>query len=224
MPRPPPACSGPLYYVIVLIAITLIYWRTSPVSAAGRHLPLVAAASAAASPCICPPQPAALPASRRPAPAPHHHAPTRATPPPHHPRPLHQVGLIIASLMCGGDGLADIVGRRLGRGNPLPWNGEKSWAGSAAMFAGAARPRARGAGQAAALRLAEGCWRGAAPAILVSRAMHRFAAAAGGLCMSLGLIALFCHLGYFRTYLWPSLVLTGVCGGSEQAGAEAWRV
>ncbi|PSC75328.1 putative phytol kinase chloroplastic [Micractinium conductrix] len=67
---------GPLYYVIVLMAVTAIYWRISP------------------------------------------------------------VGLIIASLMCGGDGLADIVGRRLGGGNPLPWNQEKSWAGSAAMFAG----------------------------------------------------------------------------------------
>ncbi|KAL4441470.1 hypothetical protein ABPG77_001974 [Micractinium sp. CCAP 211/92] len=67
---------GPLYYVIVLIAITALYWRDSP------------------------------------------------------------VGLTIASLMCGGDGLADIVGRRLGSGNPLPWNPEKSWAGSAAMFFG----------------------------------------------------------------------------------------
>ena len=34
-------------------------------------------------------------------------------------------------------GLADIVGRRFGKGNPLPWNPEKSWAGSAAMFLGA---------------------------------------------------------------------------------------
>lgn len=67
---------GPLYYVIVLIAITLLYWRGSP------------------------------------------------------------VGLVIASLMCGGDGLADIVGRRLGGSNRLPWNTEKSWAGSTAMFAG----------------------------------------------------------------------------------------
>ncbi|KAL4444228.1 hypothetical protein ABPG75_011965 [Micractinium tetrahymenae] len=67
---------GPLYYVLILIAITAIYWRCSP------------------------------------------------------------VGLVIASLMCGGDGLADVVGRRLGSGNPLPWNPEKSWAGSAAMFLG----------------------------------------------------------------------------------------
>ncbi|KAI7838586.1 hypothetical protein COHA_007657 [Chlorella ohadii] len=67
---------GPLYYVIVLMAVTSLYWRGSP------------------------------------------------------------VGLIVASLMCGGDGLADIVGRRFGKGNPLPWNPEKSWAGSAAMFLG----------------------------------------------------------------------------------------
>ena len=38
--------------------------------------------------------------------------------------------------MCGGDGMADIVGRRWGQGNPLPWNTEKSWAGSCAMFSG----------------------------------------------------------------------------------------
>ena len=67
---------GPLYYVIVLVAATALYWRGSP------------------------------------------------------------VGLVAASLMCGGDGLADIVGRRLGRGHRLPWNADKSWAGSAAMFAG----------------------------------------------------------------------------------------
>jgi dolichol kinase len=46
------------------------------------------------------------------------------------------VGLVVTSLMCGGDGLADIVGRRLGGSNPLPWNPAKSWAGSAAMVAG----------------------------------------------------------------------------------------
>lgn len=35
----------------------------------------------------------------------------------------------------GGDGLADIVGRRFG-GVKLPWNSNKSWAGSLAMFIG----------------------------------------------------------------------------------------
>lgn len=67
---------GPLYYAAVLVAVTAVYWRTSP------------------------------------------------------------VGMVIASLMCGGDGLADIVGRRLGAGNPLPWNAAKSWAGSLAMMLG----------------------------------------------------------------------------------------
>jgi dolichol kinase len=38
--------------------------------------------------------------------------------------------------MCGGDGLADIIGRKWGGTNPLPWNPGKSWAGSAAMFFG----------------------------------------------------------------------------------------
>jgi dolichol kinase len=45
-------------------------------------------------------------------------------------------GIAALSLMCGGDGLADIVGRRLGKGNPLPFNADKSYAGSAAMFLG----------------------------------------------------------------------------------------
>lgn len=37
-------------------------------------------------------------------------------------------------MMCGGDGLADIVGRRWGANNRLPWNEAKSWAGSAGML------------------------------------------------------------------------------------------
>lgn len=67
---------GPLYYTIVLMAVTAVYWRESP------------------------------------------------------------VGLVITALMCGGDGLADIVGRRLGGSNPLPWNPAKSWAGTVAMLLG----------------------------------------------------------------------------------------
>ncbi|GBF95757.1 phytol kinase chloroplastic-like [Raphidocelis subcapitata] len=47
-------------------------------------------------------------------------------------------GLVAVSMVCGGDGLADIVGRRWGAGNPLPWNAAKSWAGSAAMALGGA--------------------------------------------------------------------------------------
>ena len=38
--------------------------------------------------------------------------------------------------MCGGDGLADVVGRRLGANNKIPYNRSKSLAGSLAMVAG----------------------------------------------------------------------------------------
>jgi len=68
--------KGPLFYVLVLIACTLLSWRDSP------------------------------------------------------------TGLVAVSMMCGGDGMADIVGRRFGGGNRLPWNGAKSVAGSAAMLVG----------------------------------------------------------------------------------------
>eukprot|EP00250_Pteridium_aquilinum_P024803 c2962_g1_i1 orf=92-1036(+) len=43
------------------------------------------------------------------------------------------VGMIALAIMCGGDGVADIVGRRIG-GIKLPHNSGKSWAGSIAMF------------------------------------------------------------------------------------------
>jgi phytol kinase len=45
------------------------------------------------------------------------------------------VGIVALMLMCGGDGLADIVGRRVGV-KRLPWNKNKSWVGSVAMFLG----------------------------------------------------------------------------------------
>jgi phytol kinase len=67
--------QGPLYYGIVFVFCTILFWRHSP------------------------------------------------------------VGILALMLMCGGDGLADVVGRRWGRAK-LPVNPEKSWAGSAAMFAG----------------------------------------------------------------------------------------
>lgn len=67
---------GPLYYVLVLIGATTVFWRDSP------------------------------------------------------------AGLIAVAMMCGGDGLADIVGRRWGAGAPLPWNTSKSWAGSGGMLLG----------------------------------------------------------------------------------------
>ena len=66
---------GPLYYGIVFVVCTLIFWRHSP------------------------------------------------------------IGILALMLMCGGDGLADVVGRRWGHAK-LPFNPGKSWAGSAAMFVG----------------------------------------------------------------------------------------
>ncbi len=45
------------------------------------------------------------------------------------------VGILALMIMCGGDGLADIIGRSWGPVR-LPWSNRKSWAGSAAMFVG----------------------------------------------------------------------------------------
>ena len=45
------------------------------------------------------------------------------------------IGILALMLMCGGDGLADVVGRRLGK-HKLPFSLHKSWAGSIAMFLG----------------------------------------------------------------------------------------
>ena len=58
---------GPMYYGIIFVALTLYYWRSSP------------------------------------------------------------IGIIALMLMCGGDGLADLLGRRFGS-LKLPWNQDKSWA------------------------------------------------------------------------------------------------
>jgi phytol kinase len=66
---------GPLYYGIVFVVVTLVFWYRSP------------------------------------------------------------VGMIALMLLCGGDGLADIVGRRYGR-KKIFWNQGKSWAGSLGMFLG----------------------------------------------------------------------------------------
>ncbi|WRX12964.1 hypothetical protein QQP08_005451 [Theobroma cacao] len=43
------------------------------------------------------------------------------------------VGLISLAMMCGGDGVADILGRRFGS-SKLPYNRNKSWVGSISMF------------------------------------------------------------------------------------------
>src|SRR5574341_1426587 len=45
------------------------------------------------------------------------------------------VGMTALMLMCGGDGLADIVGRRMSSPK-LPWSGDKSLAGSLSVFVG----------------------------------------------------------------------------------------
>ncbi len=66
---------GPLYYGIIFVLLTIIYWKNSP------------------------------------------------------------VGIISLMLMCGGDGLADIFGRKWGIKKVL-WNKRKSWAGSFGMLLG----------------------------------------------------------------------------------------
>lgn len=66
---------GPLLYGIVFVALTLIYWKNSP------------------------------------------------------------IGIVALMLMCGGDGLADILGRRYGNAK-LPWNKGKSVVGSLSVFFG----------------------------------------------------------------------------------------
>lgn len=66
---------GPLFYGIVFILVTLIYWKDSPIGIPGLMM------------------------------------------------------------MCGGDGIADIVGRRV-HSAKLPWSREKSVAGSLSVFAG----------------------------------------------------------------------------------------
>ncbi|KAM3320414.1 putative phytol kinase 1, chloroplastic [Capsicum chacoense] len=43
------------------------------------------------------------------------------------------VGVVSLAMMCGGDGIADIVGRRFGS-TKIPYNKQKSWAGSLSMF------------------------------------------------------------------------------------------
>lgn len=45
------------------------------------------------------------------------------------------IGMIALMLMCGGDGLADITGRRWGK-IKLPWAQTKSWIGSLGMLIG----------------------------------------------------------------------------------------
>ncbi|KAK9158757.1 hypothetical protein Scep_005331 [Stephania cephalantha] len=64
---------GPLYYVLILILCSILFWRESP------------------------------------------------------------VGMISLAMMCGGDGFADIMGRRFGS-IKIPYNQQKSLVGSLSMF------------------------------------------------------------------------------------------
>ncbi len=66
---------GPLYYGIMFVVLTLVYWRDSP------------------------------------------------------------IGIIALMMMCGGDGIADVVGRRF-VSPKLPWSKEKSVAGTLGVFLG----------------------------------------------------------------------------------------
>lgn len=43
------------------------------------------------------------------------------------------IGVVALAMMCGGDGVADIIGRRYGS-MKIPYNQKKSWAGSIAML------------------------------------------------------------------------------------------
>ncbi|XP_073125414.1 phytol kinase 1, chloroplastic [Henckelia pumila] len=43
------------------------------------------------------------------------------------------IGMVSLAMMCGGDGIADIMGRRFGA-LKIPYNQQKSWAGSISMF------------------------------------------------------------------------------------------
>jgi phytol kinase len=67
--------KGPLFYGIVFIVITIMYWKTTP------------------------------------------------------------IGIIALMLLCGGDGLADILGSRL-KSAPIPWSKNKSIIGTLAMLTG----------------------------------------------------------------------------------------
>lgn len=44
-------------------------------------------------------------------------------------------GIVALLLMCGGDGLAEILGRTYGRAR-IPWNPTKTWIGTIGMFIG----------------------------------------------------------------------------------------
>jgi len=73
--NPKEILRGPLYYGIMFVVLTLVYWKDSP------------------------------------------------------------IGIIALMMMCGGDGIADIFGRRI-PSPKLPWSKEKSVAGMVSVFVG----------------------------------------------------------------------------------------
>jgi len=75
--NPKEILRGPLFYGVMFVLMTVIYWKDSP------------------------------------------------------------IGITALMMMCGGDGVADIVGRRV-KSPKLPWSPEKSMAGSLSVFAGGA--------------------------------------------------------------------------------------
>lgn len=78
------------------------------------------------------------------------------------------VGIVALMILCGGDGLADVVGRRWGR-RPLPHNPDKSWEGSLAMFVGGFSLAAwmTGVFQSAGLLPPPAAWAARLPALAV---------------------------------------------------------
>jgi phytol kinase len=67
---------GPLYYGIVFVLLTIVFWRNTP------------------------------------------------------------TGIVALMCLCGGDGLADIIGKRYGARSRLAWSKKKSWIGSLGMLVG----------------------------------------------------------------------------------------
>lgn len=90
---------GPLFYGIIFVLLTILYWRESP------------------------------------------------------------IGVTALMVMCGGDGMADVIGRRVASAR-LPWNQNKSIAGSAAMFLGSYGLAALILGVSVALGFIAGPWNG----------------------------------------------------------------
>lgn len=90
---------GPLFYGIIFVLLTILYWRESP------------------------------------------------------------IGVTALMVMCGGDGMADVIGRRVASAR-LPWNHNKSIAGSAAMFLGSYGLAALILGVSVALGFIAGPWNG----------------------------------------------------------------